>query len=132
MVVLGSSSTGKIDELGRRLLKLLAGEEVEPLKLPATVELTEQELEPLVGQYKLKELGTASVTLDDGRLYLQLTGQPKIGIYAESKTRFYCRPVEASFDFEADDDGKIVRMVIHQNGLDVPAQRVEAENEPAH
>src|SRR5262249_50265828 len=86
-------------------------------------------LEPLVGKYKLGPLATAEVTRDGDRLFVQLTGQPKIGLYAESKTRFFCRPVEASFDFESNDAGKIERMVLHQNGRDLPANRIEPQQE---
>jgi CubicO group peptidase (beta-lactamase class C family) len=124
-VVLASSATGHVDALGTRLVKLLSTGDAEPLKLQKTVSVTADELEPLVGSYKLSPLMTAEVTRAGDRLFVQLTGQPKIGLYAETKTRFFCRPVEASFDFEADDAGKIERMVIHQNGLDIPAKRAE-------
>jgi hypothetical protein len=124
-VVLAGTATSQVDALGLRLLKLLESGEAEPLKLPKVVRLSAEELEPLVGSYQLAPLSTAKVTREGDRLFVQLTGQPKIGLYAESKTRFFCRPVEASFDFLADDDGKIARMVIHQNGQDVPAQKTQ-------
>lgn len=125
VVVLAGSATGHVDTLGTRLIELLTTGEAEPLKLPKTVPVTAEQLKPLVGNYKLSPLMTAEVTRDGDRLFVQLTGQPKIGLYPESKTHFFCRPVEASFDFETDDDGKIERMIIHQNGRDIPANRAE-------
>ncbi|REK19010.1 MAG: serine hydrolase [Planctomycetota bacterium] len=129
VVVLASTQTGKVDELGRKLLALLAGEDVEPVKVPATIELKPEDLEPLVGRYQIPGLANADVTRDGDRLFLQISGQPKIGIYPTSETHFYCRPVEASFDFESDDAGKIARMVIHQGGRDISAKRVEPKEE---
>jgi serine-type D-Ala-D-Ala carboxypeptidase/endopeptidase len=123
VVVLGSSAVGHVDALGLALVKLLETGEAKPLKLPKTIDLTAEELEPLVGSYKLAAFSTAKVNRENNRLFVQLTGQPRIGLYPTSKTNFFCRPVEASFDFETGDDGKIARMVIHQNGMDIPAQR---------
>lgn len=125
VVVLASTSTGHVDALALRLLELLETGSAEPVALPRTIELAADELEPLVGSYQLGPFATATVTRDGARLFVQLTGQPRIGLYPETKTRFYCRPVEASFDFETGDDGHVERMVIHQNGQDVPAKRIE-------
>jgi CubicO group peptidase (beta-lactamase class C family) len=133
VVVLASTQTGMVDALGQKLLDLAAGEDVKPFDLPKRIELSADELEPLVGEYQLEGLGTAtaSITRADKRLFLQITGQPRIGIYPTSKTHFYCHPVEATFDFEAGDDGKIERLVIHQNGLDIPGKRVEKSAAPS-
>ncbi|MEX0678673.1 MAG: serine hydrolase [Pirellulales bacterium] len=123
VVVLGSSSTGRVDALGMKLFKLLETGDAEPIELPKSIALAAEDLEPLVGSYQLGPHSTAKVSREGDRLFLQLTGQPRIGLYPQTKTRFYCRPVEASFDFEAGGDGKIERMVIHQNGQDTPAKR---------
>ncbi len=131
VVVLANTSTRFADQLGLKLLKLMGGEEVEPLEVPAVVALASEKLEPLVGKYKLTEALVANVTREGDRLFVQLTGQPKIGIYATSETNFYCRPVDAKFDFELDDSGQAARMMIHQNGLDLPATRVDPAAEPA-
>ena len=125
VVVLAGSAVGQVNALGLALLKLLETGDAEPLKLPKTIDLTAEELEPLVGSYQLAPLSTAKVTREENRLFVQLTGQPQIGLYPTDKTRFFCRPVEASFDFEAGDDGKIARMVIHQNGQDIPAKKTQ-------
>jgi CubicO group peptidase (beta-lactamase class C family) len=125
MVVLASSAVGQVDALGLGLLKLLETGDAEPLKLPKTIDVTAEELETLVGSYQLAPFSTAKVTRQENRLFMQLTGQPEIGLYPTGKTRFFCRPVDASFDFETGDDGKIARMIIHQNGQDIPAQKTQ-------
>ena len=131
VVVLGNTSSEYVTLLGFKLLKLAGGEEVEPLALRKVLPIAAEKLEPLVGKYKLKIGGVADVTRKDDRLFVQLTGQPRIGLYATSDTNFYCRPVDAKFDFELDDDGQAVRLVIHQGGQDIPGQRVAPEAAPA-
>jgi D-alanyl-D-alanine-carboxypeptidase/D-alanyl-D-alanine-endopeptidase len=130
VVVLANSSSKYVDLLGFKLLKLMGGGDVEPFEVPKSLALSADKLEPLVGKYKLNAALTAEVTRDGDHLFVQLTGQPKIGIYATSETSFYCRPVDAKFEFELDNNGKAERMTIHQNGLDLPATRIEPAAEP--
>ncbi len=132
VVVLGSSSSDYVTQLGFRLLKLLGGDEVKPFSLPKTMKLPAEKLEPLVGKYRMSPAVVAEVTSKGDQLFVQLTGQPRIGIYPTSETNFYCRPVDAKFDFEADDSGKFTKMVIHQNGLDIPCTRMEADDKDAN
>lgn len=131
IVVLGNSSSEYVTLLGFKLLKLAGGEDVEPFSLPTVLPIAADKLEPLVGKYKLKIGLVADVTRQADRLFVQLTGQPRIGLYATSDTNFYCRPVDAKFDFEADESGRFAKIVIHQNGMDIPGERVVDEEKPA-
>lgn len=129
VVVLGSSSSDYVTQLGFRLLKLLGGDEVKPFSLPTQMKLPAEKLVPLVGKYWMSPQVVVDVTSKGDQLFVQLTGQQRIGIYPTSDTNFYCRPVDAKFDFEADDSGKFTKVVIHQNGLDIPCTRIEADAE---
>ncbi len=130
VVVLGNTSTDYVTRLGFRLLKLFGGDDVKPFTFPETIQLSAEKLEPLVGTYRITPLAVVEITRSEDRLYLQLTGQPRIGLYPTSETHFYCRPVDAKLDFEADDGGRFVKLTIHQNGLDVPATRIEEDAKP--
>ena len=87
------------DAVGFRLLKLMMSGEAEPLKLPKAVGVVEADLEPLVGRYQLSALATVTISREKDQLLVQLTGQPEIKFYPESKTRFFCRLVEAAVSF---------------------------------
>ncbi len=125
VVVLATTTGGHVDALGNRVLKLLTDGDAEPLKLPQAIAITPEDLEPLLGDYKLNLLATIHITRDGDQLFVQLTGQPKVRFYPESKTRFFCRVVEAAITFEADEAGQIKQLVLHQNGLDQPAPRAK-------
>lgn len=125
VVVLVNSASKYSDAIGFQLLKLLMGGEPEVLKLPKTIQVVEADLEPLVGRYKLSALATVTISREKDQLLVQLTGQPVIKFYPESKTRFFCRLVEAAVSFEADDNGQIARLVIHQGGQDLKAAKIE-------
>jgi serine-type D-Ala-D-Ala carboxypeptidase/endopeptidase len=57
----------------------------------------------------------------------QLTGQPKIEVFAESDKDFFLKVVDAQLAFETDATGKAVAVVPHQNGANQRAPRIEGE-----
>lgn len=81
-------------------------------------------LEKYVGKYSLVPLvATITVTCEGDRLYAQLTGQSRFRIYPESEKEFFYKVVDARITFECDADGQVERLVLHQNGKDMPAGR---------
>jgi len=125
VIVLCNTATMHVDALGSALAKVLTTGKVEPLKLSQAIKLDAAALEPLVGSYKLGPLATVTVTRDGDQLLVQLTGRPKVKFYPESRTRFFCRVVEAAVTFDADEDGSIKQLVIHQNGQDQKAPKTK-------
>ena len=63
------------------------------------------------------------MTVEDGRLMTQITGQPKFELFAESETKFFLKVVEAEVEFSTDTSGAVTHIVIHQGGRDTKAMR---------
>ncbi|HEX6628247.1 MAG TPA: hypothetical protein VF105_09840, partial [Gemmatimonadaceae bacterium] len=57
-------------------------------------------------------------------LYAQATGQPMVRLWAESETSFFLKEVDAQLDFIRDAQGNTTGLVLHQNGQNIPAQRI--------
>ncbi len=81
-------------------------------------------LETYVGEYELRPEFSVVVTLEDGALFVQATGQPKIPVFAESETKFFLRVVEAQISFIKDESGTVTGLILHQGGRDSPAQKI--------
>ena len=64
------------------------------------------------------------VTLEDGALFVQATGQGKLPAFAESETKFFLRAVDAQVSFTKDDSGAVAGLILHQNGRDQPGSKV--------
>jgi hypothetical protein len=79
-----------------------------------------------VGVYQLAPTFAITITLEDGQLMLQATGQSKNPIFPESATKFFLKAVDAQITFDVGDDGKVEKLTLHQNGADVPGPRVDA------
>lgn len=120
VVVLTNSTTGA-DDLGFHFLdEKLALKE---LKKPFSV--AEEILKKYVGTYELSPGFNIEVTLDNGELSIQATGQPKAAIYAESETKFYLKVVPAQIEFFKDDKGGIEKLILYQNGATIPGKKIK-------
>ncbi len=82
-----------------------------------------------IGAYTQSDQGLApnfaiTVTLVNGSLHTQATGQPKVPIFAESETGFFVRVVDAQLTFTKDESGAVSGLILHQNGANQPAKKV--------
>jgi serine-type D-Ala-D-Ala carboxypeptidase/endopeptidase len=97
-----------------------------PSELPPElreVDLGATTLGEYVGKYQFS-FGVLDVTLKGDHLDAQLTGLPTFAIYANARDEFFYKIVDAHLDFERDAGGKVVAVVLHQNGHDLRASRM--------
>jgi CubicO group peptidase (beta-lactamase class C family) len=125
VVVLTNTAVGQIDDAGAKLLARLHGKPAKPQELKTSVKLKAAALEPLVGAYPLAPQFVVNITRDGDRLFLQATGQPRFRLYASSPLEFHLRVVDARVTFDQPVGGKSPKLVLHQNGQDMPGVRQE-------
>lgn len=121
--ILTNTSAGQIDTVGERILQALHGSAVAPLQFAAAVAVPREQLQRLVGKYRMAPGTEFDITLDQRGLRAQLTGQPSLRLFAKSPTDFFYRAVEASITFEVEGDG-VKALVLHQNGRDLKCRRL--------
>ncbi len=93
-----------------------------PPAFPAVVALNDSTLHQYVGSYNAN-FGTFTVTLRGRQLYVQLTNQPALPVYASAKDDFFYKVVLAEIRFARDTSGAVASLTLHQNGRDVTAAR---------
>ncbi|WOJ91158.1 DUF3471 domain-containing protein [Methylocapsa polymorpha] len=82
-------------------------------------------LDGYVGYYQLAAGPIFSITRDGGRLFAQLTGQQASEIFPESDREFFSKVVMAQITFVTDGQGRASELVLHQNGFDQAAKRID-------
>ncbi len=87
------------------------------IKVPADV------LGRYVGSYQLGAHFEIVVTLEDGQLGAQLTGQQRFPIYPETENKFFLKVVDAQLEFVLSGSGAVTAVILHQNGTDQTAPR---------
>jgi D-alanyl-D-alanine carboxypeptidase len=78
-----------------------------------------------VGRYQIAPDFILTVTLEDGHLMTQATGQNKLEVFAESETKFFLKVVDAQLTFGRDAAGTVTHVTLHQNGQDRKAPKIE-------
>jgi CubicO group peptidase (beta-lactamase class C family) len=90
-------------------------------------------LAPYEGEYDFgafKPGSTIKVDATPAGLRVMLTGQPSVPVFNVGRDRFELDVVPASLTFERDAAGKVVAVVLHQNGQDMRAPRKAAAIKP--
>lgn len=113
---------GKVDGLtlfqNGREIRAKRSADAPPLLFPDATALADY-----VGTYPLAPGAEFKISIEDDTLYAQLTGQPALPVFAVAPDRFDYDAVVASLAFERDAAGKVVALVLHQNGIEQRAPK---------
>ena len=78
------------------------------------------------GYFQLDEFDIVIVTRDGQRLFIQLSGQGTVEIFPEREAEFFARALDVQTRFTRNAQGRSVALVLHQDGIDHTAPRVDA------
>jgi serine-type D-Ala-D-Ala carboxypeptidase/endopeptidase len=126
VVVLTNSGGAGADDIGMHILNrdLPLAPKPAPVQQRMAIELSPDVLARYVGRYQLAPNFIIEVSVRDGALHGQATGQPAFRLWAESETRFFLKEVDAQITFERDAGGAVTGLVLHQNGQNAPGKRL--------
>ena len=129
-IMSNSGSSGKaIGPLSQLAMRLMRGEDPDPLPSFATTTFTEVAVEAAmfdeyVGEYQLATGFILTVSREGSDFYVQTTDQQRLGLFASSDVDFFLKVVEANLTFGRDDpDGPITHMMFRQ-GQELRANKV--------
>lgn len=88
------------------------------------IEVVPGVLEAYVGTYRLDAETELVVTLEEGRLFVEPTGQGRYPLFAESEAGFCLPSANVQITFTKDATGAVDGLVLHQGGRDRPAERI--------
>jgi CubicO group peptidase (beta-lactamase class C family) len=126
VVVLRNSDYGLANpgKIAQDLAAIVLGEKYEIPRAHVEIHVESKILDAYVGKYKLGSEAVLTITKEGDQLMAQVSGQPKIALFAESETTFFPKVVDLTIKFEKDATGKVTKLVLHQ-GLDRLAEKIE-------
>lgn len=125
VVVLSNTFTAAgVDDIGLHLLNSRAPL-MKPPKEHKQVVVDPKLFDGYAGRYELAPNFVLSVTREGDHLFVQATGQTKFEIFAESERDYFGKIADIQMTFKTDDHGRATELVVHQNGTDRPARRIE-------
>ena len=119
VVVLANSGNG-VDDLAMHLLDADF-----PLSKAAPAPAMPITADPYVGGYAFTPEVVLQISRTGSRYFEQLTGQGKAELFSKTPTLFYLKVVDAQISFEDEKDGRYGALVLHQNGRDQRALRLD-------
>ncbi|HXS36503.1 MAG TPA: serine hydrolase [Flavipsychrobacter sp.] len=109
------------------LLRKIIGESPEYSKRfdKPVITLSDDVLNSYVGEYALFAGFHLIVTADNKSLFVQGTNQPKSKVDAVSENWFISKEVRAEFEFVKNNEGKVTKLILHQNGNDIEGVKLD-------
>jgi CubicO group peptidase (beta-lactamase class C family) len=136
VVLCNTALLNEIDQLATQMVQKAAGIDVKPppgetaAKKPVAKDagalgIDEKHRRRLAGRYQLTPNFIFDVRDRDGRLMVGITNQPTQEVFPDSPTRWSYRGVEATLEFNLPKTGPAKSLVLHQNGIEQTAKRIE-------
>lgn len=128
VVVMTNSGGAGADDIGLHLLDPalpLAPKPVPP-KVRTAIEIPAEVMARYVGVYQLAPQFALTITLANGALYAQATGQGTNRLWPETELDFFLKEVDAQVTFVRDAEGAVTQLVLHQGGQNIPARKTAA------
>ena len=88
------------------------------------ITVAEEILRAYVGEYQLTPALSITITLENGRLQAQPTGESKATLFAEAEDMFFLRVVNAQVRFTRTPSGEVTGLVLYQGGREQPGRKV--------
>jgi D-alanyl-D-alanine-carboxypeptidase/D-alanyl-D-alanine-endopeptidase len=127
VVALSNAETATgVDDIGQHLLDASAPL-YQPPKERKEVAVNPKLFDGYVGRYELAPNFILTVTREGDHLFTQATGQPKVEIFPLSDRDYFLKVVDAQITFETDSQGRATGLILHQNGMNQPAKRMEGD-----
>lgn len=125
IVVLSNNSSTKSQELATRLAALVFQQPVEwPVK-KVFVQVPEEKLKPYAGDYELMPNFVITISIENGKLMGQPTGQSKTELLPENENKFYVEPADADVTFVKDASGTVTALKLTQRGRTQEAKKIK-------
>lgn len=123
VIVLGNLNGEGPDKIGAELVTLMRGGTVTLASERRSIAVAPEVLQSYVGVYDLAPTFAITLSVVDGKLTAQATGQGALPLTAEAPDAFFLTVVDARITFTRDASGAVEGLVLHQGGRETPGHR---------
>ncbi|MBX3476863.1 MAG: serine hydrolase [Brevundimonas sp.] len=123
VVALSNLNSPSVGKLGGDLMTLAQGGDVTLPEERRAVAIAPETLAEYEGDYALAPTFVLTVSVADGQLTVQATGQGRNILGAEGADAFFTQGIDARIVFTRDAAGQVTGLVLHQNGRQMPAPK---------
>lgn len=125
IILLDNHESPSLEKMADGLNAIVHRTAYELPRLKTEVKLNDDLLRLYTGEYELAPGFILTVTVDEGQLMTQATGQDRTPAFAEKENLFFLKVVDAQLEFIKGPDGKIEKLILYQNGRKTPARKIK-------
>jgi nitroreductase len=105
--------------------KFIEGKNYTPPAKRTAISLNPKTIDMVVGKYALESGTIISITREKDHAVLQIPGQEKYEMFAESETKYFLKAINAQIHFTKNNEGKVTELIVFQGGSQVTAKKIE-------
>lgn len=124
IVILSNFEHTPVSRINKDLIAIIFDKEYKNPVVVKTTKLPDDILQSYTGEYELKPGFVFNITFNDGSLYCQPTGQPKLELIPVSEYEFVLKEIEARISFLKGSNQMIEKLILHQGGNEIPASKI--------
>lgn len=125
IIVLDNAADKEVGKIGQSLLSILYKQ---PYTLPyerIAIQVPEATLKQYEGEYNLFPNFNIVMTVKNGMLIGQPTGQAESPLFAEKEDFFFLKIVNAQIRFTRNDNREITGIILYQNDREMPGKKIK-------
>jgi CubicO group peptidase (beta-lactamase class C family) len=125
VILLTNTATPTLSKISKSIAAIIYDQPYDIPQARVEIQLDETILKQYVGEYQLAPTFSIKIFLEGKQLKAQATSQPSFDLHAEKENLFFTKSVDAQIEFVKDDMGKIIELILHQNGMKPKGKKVK-------
>jgi CubicO group peptidase (beta-lactamase class C family) len=128
VIVLSNINGAAPQDLTTKLAAVVHGEKVILSSERKQIQVDPKIFDGYTGRFQLMANAIVTVTREGSHLFSQVNAQPKSEIFPEAEKDYFMKDADAQITFVTDSQGRATELVLHQNGQDRHAKRIEGDS----
>lgn len=125
IILLSNNASGALNEMTNKIISAFYNK---PYTLPSAhkaVLLGDEKLKDYVGEYEINPQLQLKLSIKDGQLWAEPTGQNATSVYAEKEDYFFAKSPDVQLQFKRNDKNEVTGFILHQNGQTVDCKKLK-------
>jgi CubicO group peptidase (beta-lactamase class C family) len=125
VILLNNMGNPKLDEISKSIINILNDKPFTLPNIKKEIKLSEEILRKYIGTYEIVPHFKIDITVENGELIAQATGQPKFTLYAQKENYFFVKAVEAEVEFAVNEKNEIEKLILYQGGKTMLGKKIK-------
>lgn len=125
IIILNNIVNTSINDIAKDIMNLLYDK---PYKLPEIIKevtLSHEILNKYIGSYQIAPQVLVAITVENGQLFGQATGQNKILLTAQKEDYFFIKGADVQIEFRKDSSGAVSELLLTDGGKEIFAKKIQ-------